>query len=766
MKSKRRKNDRHHDSEKRVHQTQNNVGLSEFKLVDKLSPSDFEIFVRDVFVAAGWNDAIVTKVGQEFQHGDGGVDIFAHKNKRKFAIEVKQRQAGVTVDVSSLNQLVTGAKLANVSNMILVTNSYFTSEVKVRALRLGVELLDRDGLQNLWIEKHSEIGRQIQPRTYQETVIQDSLARFNAGHNRLLIEMATGLGKTYTVAHLLKQILQQGKIKRVLFLAHQVEILLQSVTAFKNVLGMGTYSFSACFGGADPEQTDFVFGSFDTLFSKISTLEKETFDVIVVDEAHHTPARTYATVVEHFHPKLLIGLTATPFREDNKDVLAFFGGSAGHVGKYDLAWALRHNKLAFPKYLVLLDDLDQSRIDQLSVGMSITDLDQRLFLHKKDEEVVRIIEKTVRDKQISNLKGIVFCRSIQHITYLIQFFPPGSATFVHSQMSDSQRWQNIRDFREGNYRYILVRDLFNEGIDIPETNLLVFMRYTGSHTIWLQQLGRGLRKTPNKDYVHVLDFVGSLERLNEVHQLSKRVNRIPIENENWEPHDKKETVHNSSLEVSYSQSAAQVLQLIEELQYRLKSRMQLIEVLRRYYEDNNRIPELNEIENVLTDVTVDQIATHFDSYFGYLEAALTGQYDQEMFRKLCLDYAQHFYRQNHVSPSFRAISLANKHNGLIACSEIEIQFLLGNENELESFLSATTLTHSKQQVNAESIEVTQTIKIMPAEINEEPLLINKYADIIKTRQDLLNLTAEERAEIKRVFSSEFRFFSCLQKAEK
>lgn len=633
----------------------------------------------------------------------------------------------------------------------------------MRALRLGVELLDRDGLQNLWIEKQSEIGREIKPRTYQDTVIQDSLTRFNAGHNRLLIEMATGLGKTYTVAHLLKQILQKGKAKRVLFLAHQVEILLQSVTAFKNVLGIGAYSFSACFGGADPEQTDFVFGSFDTLFSKIATLEKETFDVIVVDEAHHTPARTYATVVEHFHPKLLIGLTATPFREDNKDVLAFFGGSAGHVGKYDLAWALRHNKLAFPKYLVLLDDLDQSRIDQLNHGMSISDLDQRLFLHKKDEEVVRIIEKTVQDKQIANLKGIVFCRSIQHITYLIQFFPPGSATFVHSQMSDSQRWQNIRDFREGNYRYILVRDLFNEGIDIPETNLLVFMRYTGSHTIWLQQLGRGLRKTPNKDYVHVLDFVGSLERLNEVHQLSKSVNRIPIEKENWEPRDKKETVHNSSLEVNYSQSAAQVLQLIEELQYRLKSRMQVIEVLRRYYEENNRIPELNEIENALIDVTADQIATHFDSYFGYLESALTGQYDQGVFRALCLDYARNFYQQNRICPSYRAISLAKQHNGLLTCTEAEINFLLGDESNLENLLSPNTIHHN-QHAASELADVMPTIN--SPEINEESLLIDKYVNIVKTRQDLLNLPAEERAEIKRVFNSEFRFLSCLQNSGK
>ena len=127
MKSKQRKNGRHLASENRIHQPKSKVALSEFKQIDKLSPSDFEIFVRDVFVAAGWSDAIITKVGQEFQHGDGGVDIFAYKSKRKFAIEVKQRQAGDTVDVSALNQLVTGAKLANVVNMILVTNSYFTS---------------------------------------------------------------------------------------------------------------------------------------------------------------------------------------------------------------------------------------------------------------------------------------------------------------------------------------------------------------------------------------------------------------------------------------------------------------------------------------------------------------------------------------------------------------------------------------------------------------------------------------------------------------
>ena len=472
--------------------------IIEFKDIDNLSPADFEIFVRDLFVASGWSDAEITKVGREFTHGDGGVDIFAYKGKRKFAIEVKQRNINATVDVKALNQLVTGARLANVTNKILVTNSYFTSEVKARALRLGVELVDRDELQNLWVKKHSEIGREIKPRKYQQDVINDALSQYEKGKSKLLIEMATGLGKTYTVAHLIKRLIQiDDRRPKVLFIAHQVEILLQSVTSFKNVLGIGDYSFSACFSGSEPEDTDFVFASFDTLYGQIDSISKERFDFVIVDEAHHTPARTYAEVVTLFKPRLLVGLTATPYRADNKDVINFFGGADGHIGKFDLVWALKHGKLAFPKYMVLLDDLDQDKIDQLESGLSISDLDKSLFLHKKDQEVVRIIEKTVIEKEIDSVKGIIFCRSIRHMKHLLGFFELGTATLVHSKMLDQERRENIRNFREGGFKFILVCDLFNECIDIPETNLLIFMRYTGSRTIWLQQLGRGLRKTPN-----------------------------------------------------------------------------------------------------------------------------------------------------------------------------------------------------------------------------------------------------------------------------
>ncbi|NOQ77382.1 MAG: DEAD/DEAH box helicase [Methylococcaceae bacterium] len=732
--------------------------IFDFKEIDKLTPSDFELFIRDVFISAGWTDAVITEVGKEFRHGDGGVDIFAYKNKRKFAIEVKQRQEGSTVDVKALNQLVTGAKLANVTNMVLVTNSYFTSEVRIRALRLGVELIDRDGLQNLWVERHSEIGREIKPRVYQESVIEESLNLFKVGKTRLLIEMATGLGKTYTVAILVKRILQkQDKNLRVLFLAHQVEILLQSVTAFKNVFGIGTYSFSACFDGSDPEGTDFVFGSFDTLYTKINTLSNNTFDIVIVDEAHHVPARTYSEVVTHFQSQYLIGLTATPFRQDNKDVIAFFGGSEGHIGKYDLAWALRHNKLAFPRYLVLLDDLDESRIEQLEQGLSIQDLDKQLFLHKKDEEVVRIIEKTIQDKKIENPKGIVFCRSISHMKYLLQFFPIGSATLVHSKMLDHQRRQNIRDFRESEYRYILVCDLFNEGIDIPETNILIFMRYTGSQTIWLQQLGRGLRKTVNKEYVYVLDFVGSLERLNEVQRLKRAVEKTPLDKENWEPspRDRKfENIHDTSLEVSYSQSAAKVLELIEELKYRLNSRSQAIKILRKFYETNGVLPNFELISNLLEEISTDQIATHFESYMGYIEAALPELALPDLFFKQCRTYSTNYYQQHGVKPSNKAVSSESEINNLLRYSEPEVQKLLKGEQVIEDEkhrIEDQYLKDFSGPLNKDDLDSEENTKFSKKESD----LLNKHLPLVFSPSDIKGLSSEERTEIKTMFRSEF-----------
>lgn len=726
--------------------------VEDFRDVDLLSDKDFEFFVKDLLEKSGWTDAVITEIGKEYKHGDGGVDIFAYKAGRKFAVEVKQRSLQSNVDVKALNQLVTGARLANVNHMILVTNSYFTSEVQVRALRLGVELIDRDGLKSLWVQKRSEIGRDIKPRKYQTQIIQEAVNQYNIGKNKILIEMATGLGKTYTVALLIKELTKNiSQRPRVMFVAHQIEILLQSVTAFKNVFGVGSYSFSACFSGSYPEETDFVFASFDTLYGQLNDLKNETFDYIIVDEAHHTPAKTYSEVIKNFSPKLLIGLTATPYRSDEKSVTDFFGGKDGHIGKYDLVWGLKHKKLAFPKYLVLLDDLDQSKIDQLGSGLSVSDLDKRLFLHKKDEEVVQIIETTVRNKNIENVKGIVFCRNIRHLKHLLGFFEMGAATCVHSKMNDQERRENIRNFREGDYKYILVCDLFNEGIDIPETNLLIFMRYTGSRTIWLQQLGRGLRKTPNKEYVHVLDFVGSLERLNEVKALSKAVKNKKLEKEHLEDieekNDKNQVVHDGSLEVHYSESAAKVLKLIEELKYRLNTRESLIDKIRFYREQESQIPEISDIEKVLDDVSFDQLSTYFDSYYGYLTAAFDTDFDVLTMKSRVAGFVKEYIENNGVEPSLRAISLNFSFKSLLEFTENELSELMPKISKI---------SHINR---GESKEQSRILRIIT---EKKDSLVRQYKGIVFSRGDIKKLSDLELIQIKKEFPSISLFLKALK----
>lgn len=736
--------------------------ISDFRLMDGLNHKDFEHFVKDLLLASGWQDAVVTETGSEYRYGDGGVDIFAYREGRKFAVEVKQRERGTTVDVSALNQLVTGARLADVKQMILVTNSYFTSEVKIRALRLGVELIDRDALKNLFVVRGSEIGRRIKPREYQVEVIQQALEQFDAGKRKLLIEMATGLGKTYTVALLIKQLLERaGGGQRVLFIAHQIEILLQSVTAFKNVLGLGNYSFSACFAGSRPENTDLVFASFDTLYGQLAELASGSFNYVIVDEAHHTPAKTYASVVEHFQPRLLIGLTATPWRTDNKSVSGFFGGSDSHIGRYDLVWGLQHKKLAFPKYLVLLDDIDQDRIDQLESGLTVSDLDKRLFLHKKDQEVVRLIEATVDQKQLSNVKGIVFCRNIRHLRHLLGFFHPGTAISVHSRMQDGERRENIRQFREGSFKYILVCDLFNEGIDIPETNLLVFMRYTGSKTVWLQQLGRGLRKTNNKDCVHVLDFVGSLDRIKDVQQLVKAASSKPrkklTEGDLDEVRDDQHDLHDDTIEVTYSQSAARVLELIERLKYRLNSREEMVEQLRRYQNVTGIVPSIETLESSLEDVSVDQVATHFDSYHGYLQAAFGGDIDTAAISSE-VSRSYRIYQDKHgIAPSPKALSLEFQYKTLPWFTTAEVTRLIAvltTMQLLDAVADGRLGAAESGAITVQSEPIVQPVQSPVLTEDQATIeLLAKYRGVISSRADLLALPKEQLDQIIAVFRS-------------
>ncbi len=728
----------------------------DFSQIDRLTPADFEAYVAEVLSAAGWTEVVRTRPGRDFAHGDGGVDILAVKAKRRFAIQVKQRQGGDHVGVAALNEVVVGADLHKVPHAILVTNSYFTSEVNVRALRLGVELIDRDMLQTIALEKSSEIGRDIKPRKYQQAVIDDINARAAGGQRRFLVEMATGLGKTYTAAHLIKtRLAVTADVRpRVLFLAHHVELLLQAVTSFKNVLGVGNHTYSACFDGAAPEDTDFIFASFDTMHIHLHQLADHHFDVVIVDEAHHAPARTYARVIDHFAPQLLVGLTATPVRSDEQDVLARFGGDAGHVGRYDLSWALRHHKLAFPRYSVLLDDLDQTAIDELRLGLALDDIDRRLFLHKKNEEVIKIILRTIEDRKLAEPRVIVFCRSIRHMKQLLPYFPAGTATLVHSKMTGEQRRSNIRAFREGRHRFILACDLFNEGIDIPETNVLVFLRFTGSRTVWLQQLGRGLRRTGTKEVVDVLDFVGSLDRLYEIRRLVASVASTPVDPDELEPRPEDVVHQDTTIDISYEESAAQVLQLVEKLQYRLTTRARIMERLRSKAHANGALPAFDDLERALGEITLDQIATYFESYSQLIDAAFGSDYPRPALIAEITRAIASFRAEHGVVPSDRGASLIISKLGLRPFTEQEIRKL---HDEGAIRLDSAGADDPPPPVAGAPTPATSDAT---DEVGDE--LVRRYRATLRTIDDVRALPAGERAAIRAVFRSEFLFLRRLQ----
>lgn len=432
--------------------------------------------------------------------------------------------------------------------------------------------------------------------------------------------------------------------------------------------------------------------------------------------------------------------------------MSFFGGTDGHIGKFDLVWALKNKKLAFPKYLVLLDDLDQEKIDQLESGLSISDIDKLLFLHKKDQEIVRIIEKTVAEQHIDNVKGIIFCRNIKHMNYLIDFFEMGTATLVHSKMSDQQRRENIRKFREGDHKYILVCDLFNEGIDIPETNLLIFMRYTGSRTIWLQQLGRGLRKTPNKEFVHVLDFVGSLERLNEIKGLAKEIDRQPNYHDSMiddlDELTEPEIYHDASLEVIYSAEAAKVLVLLENMKLQLNSRETLLDKLRQYRERYADVPNVEQLEESLQDVSLDQIATHFGSWFSYLTAAFSDDIDTHNMRVRLVDFIKLFKKQNNMVPSLSTIALNFGVSPLYEFSEREILQLIPDYHEIAN---AQSVTWVDEKLSLAAKPVVETCQWM-----------EKYSGQNLSLIGFKQLPLDEQEAIKNKYKSAFVFLKKLK----
>ncbi|HJQ94264.1 MAG TPA: DUF3427 domain-containing protein, partial [Acidimicrobiia bacterium] len=287
-------------------------------------------------------------------------------------------------------------------------------------------------------------------------------------------------------------------------------ILTQSLTTFRAVLRDQTFG-ELYVDGTRPEQWEHVFASVQGLSAYDATrIPTDHFDVVIVDEFHHAAANTYRALLEHLDPKVLLGLTATPERADGQSVLEWFDDRI--AVELRLWEAIDSGHLVPFHYFGVHDGIDLSNLEWRAGGYQVSDLDN---VYTGDDARVGIVLEAMRDKvDPQHIKALGFCVSIAHAEYMATKFNQAGipSVAVSANTGSEDRADALRQLRNGNLSVVFAVDLFNEGVDVPDVDTVLFLRPTESLTVFLQQLGRGLRRADDKAVLTVLDFVGNQHR--------------------------------------------------------------------------------------------------------------------------------------------------------------------------------------------------------------------------------------------------------------
>ncbi|QEC76865.1 DEAD/DEAH box helicase [Mucilaginibacter ginsenosidivorax] len=349
----------------------------------------------------------------------------------------------------------------------------------------------------------------LKPFPYQDEIL-EKLQSERIVHNRYknLVVAATGTGKTVISAFDYRNFKNNNPRARLLFVAHRKEILEQAQNTFQHILKNANFG-ELWVDGQEPGNYEFVFASVQTLANQISKLALSPgfYDFIIIDEVHHIAASSYRPILAQFEPQVLLGLTATPERGDSEDILKGFCGVI--AAEIRLPEALNRKLLSPFQYFALSDSVDLSKLSWKNGRYEINEL-TKLYT-ESDRRVGDILANC--DKYLTDLhdvRALGFCVSMEHARYMAEKFNMEGLKADYLTSENSENRETIRErLRNKEINYLFVRDIFNEGVDIPEIDTVLFLRPTESLTIFLQQLGRGLRLAPNKDCLTVLDFVGN-----------------------------------------------------------------------------------------------------------------------------------------------------------------------------------------------------------------------------------------------------------------
>lgn len=330
------------------------------------------------------------------------------------------------------------------------------------------------------------------------------------GYDKGLVVAATGIGKTYLAAF------DSREYERVLFIAHREEILKQAAISFKNVRNSDDIGFF--YGNQKDTKNSFIFALVQTLgkdeYLNEDYFSKDYFDYIIVDEFHHAVSNNYKKIIDYFTPKFLLGLTATPERLDSKDVFALCDYNM--VYEVRLKDAINKGWLVPFRYYGIYDEtVNYEDIDYKNGKYDDKQLEEALMLNKRGELILNHYLK------YNSKRAMGFCTSRHHAEYMAKVFNENNIPSVAVYSGEKGEYSEERNIAlskltSGELKVIFSVDMFNEGLDVPAIDMVMFLRPTQSPTIFLQQLGRGLRKSKDKEYLNVLDFIGNYKKANLV----------------------------------------------------------------------------------------------------------------------------------------------------------------------------------------------------------------------------------------------------------
>jgi superfamily II DNA or RNA helicase len=494
--------------------------LDPFLDAASLLKGPWQAFERDVarlLVCNGFED--VRLVGGT---GDHGADVLGVKNGNLWVIQCKFTTSGYP-SASSVDEVGEAARFYK-ADRIYVASSRRAGPATYEAIKrwkaLGIEIGVLEPLTLLELARKSPeySAHRRDLRDYQEDAVEKFVATLRET-SRGQVVLATGLGKTVVLAESVARLFRDQAVPggRALVLAGTRELVDQLQRAFWDQLPKWIATHRLM-GGESPSDWDGV--AFATVQSAVSRLaELPEFGLVLIDEAHHVGSATFRRVTDYLSEAMIGGVTATPWRGDGYDIDELLGQPVIKIG---IAEGLRRGFLCEADYRLLADNIDWQLVRAQSRNRySINQLNRLLLLPTRDEEAARAVREAFdREKRRS---AVVFCSSVQHANSFaatLRLFG-FKAEPITGEMSPRDRDRSMAAFRKGSLDVVTTRDLFNEGVDVPDVDMIVFMRVTHSRRIFVQQLGRGLRISPNKTKVVVLDFVSDLRRIAEVIELEK-----------------------------------------------------------------------------------------------------------------------------------------------------------------------------------------------------------------------------------------------------